>query len=224
MRHQGVLNELSIFRLTLRKMGLLYFVPHIFLYVLIPLLGIGYLLYHEDGANARGLIFYDFQKLIPFLSVWWILFGLDDYVEGDSSEILRVHKRSLLAEFWLMFSWYILHVAVLFLAFGIFLENYWRDYPLIVTQVLAFASVAFCLLCATRTLMVPFLITLLYEIFGMLSNFGVLGWINLFLLQRVESLSDILIPYFIVFVISCGIPFLCFMSEDISVVAQSEYP
>lgn len=149
---------------------------------------------------------------------------MDDYVEGDSSEILRVHKRSLLAEFWLMFSWYILHVAVLFLAFGIFLENYWRDYPLIVTQVLAFASVAFCLLCATRTLMVPFLITLLYEIFGMLSNFGVLGWINLFLLQRVESLSDILIPYFIVFVISCGIPFLCFMSEDISVVAQSEYP
>ena len=218
------IRDRSIFRLTLRKMGLLYFVPHIFLYVLIPLLGIGYLLYHEDGANARGLIFYDFQKFIPFLSVWWILFGLDDYVEGDSSEILRVHKRSLLAEFWLMFSWYILHVAVLFLAFGIFLENYWRDYPLIVTQVLAFASVAFCLLCATRTLMVPFLITLLYEIFGMLSNFGVLGWINLFLLQRVESLSDILIPYFIVFVISCGIPFLCFMSEDISVVAQSEYP
>ena len=143
MRHQRVLNELSIFRLTLRKMGLLYFVPHIFLYVLIPLLGIGYLLYHGDGANARGLIFYDFQKFIPFLSVWWILFGLDDYVEGDSSEILHVHKRSLLAEFWLMFSWYILHVAVLFLAFGIFLENYWRDYPLIVTQALAFASVAF---------------------------------------------------------------------------------
>ena len=178
MRHQRVLNELSIFRLTLRKMGLLYFVPHIFLYVLIPLLGIGYLLYHGDGANARGLIFYDFQK------------------------------RSLLAEFWLMFSWYILHVAVLFLAFGIFLENYWRDYPLIVTQALAFASVAFCLLCATQTLMVPFLLTLLYEIFGMLSNFGVLEWVNLFSLQRMENFLDFLIPYSIVFAFSCAVPFL----------------
>lgn len=208
MRHQRVLNELSIFRLTLRKMGLLYFVPHIFLYVLIPLLGIGYLLYHGDGANARGLIFYDFQKFIPFLSVWWILFGLDDYVEGDSSEILHVHKRSLLAEFWLMFSWYILHVAVLFLAFGIFLENYWRDYPLIVTQALAFASVAFCLLCATQTLMVPFLLTLLYEIFGMLSNSGVLEWVNLFSLLRMENFLDFLIPYSIVFAFSCAVPFL----------------
>ena len=208
MRHQRVLNELRIFRLTLRKMGLLYFVPHVFLYVLIPLLGIGYLLYHEDGANARGLIFYDFQKFIPFLSVWWILFGLDDYVEGDSSEILHVHKRSLLAEFWLMFSWYILHVDVLFLAFGIFLENYWRDYSLIVTQALAFASVAFCLLCATQTLMVPFLLTLLYEIFGMLSNFGVLEWVNLFSLQRMENFLDFLIPYSIVFAFSCAVPFL----------------
>ena len=208
MRHQRVLNELSIFRLTLRKMGLLYFVPHIFLYALIPLLGIGYLLYHGDGANARGLIFYDFQKFIPFLSVWWILFGLDDYVEGDSSEIIRVHKHSLLAEFWLMFSWYILHAAVLFLVFGIFLENYWGDFPLIATQALAFASVAFCLLCATQTLMVPFLLTLLYEIFGMLSNFGVLEWVNLFSLQRMENFSDFLIPYSIVFAFSCAVPFL----------------
>ena len=179
---------------------------------MIPLLGIGYLLYHEDGANARGLIFYDFQKFIPFLSVWWILFGLDDYVEGDSSEILHVHKRSLLAEFWLMFSWYILHVAVLFLAFGIFLENYWRDYSLIVTQALAFASVAFCLLCATQTLMVPFLLTLLYEIFGMLSNFGVLEWVNLFSLQRMENFLDFLIPYSIVFAFSCAVPFLGIIS------------
>ena len=129
-------------------------------------------------------------------------------MEGDSSEILHVHKRSLLAEFWLMFSWYILHVAVLFLAFGIFLENYWRDYSLIVTQALAFASVAFCLLCATQTLMVPFLLTLLYEIFGMLSNFGVLEWVNLFSLQRMENFLDFLIPYSIVFAFSCAVPFL----------------
>ena len=81
MRHQGILRELDLFRLTLRKLGPLYFVPHLFLYGLIPLLGAGYLAYHGDGENARGLIFYDFQKFLPFLSCWWVLFGLASYVE-----------------------------------------------------------------------------------------------------------------------------------------------
>lgn len=121
-------------------MGVLYFVPHFFLYVLIPLLGIGYILYHGNGENARGLVFFDIQKFIPFLSVWWILFGLDDYVEGNSSEILRVYKRALLSEFWLMFGWYILHVTLLFLILRIFLESYWMDLPLIIIQCSAFAS------------------------------------------------------------------------------------
>ena len=74
MRHQRILRELALFRLTLRKLGPLYFVPHLFLYGLIPLLGAGYLAYHGDGENARGLIFYDFQKFLPFFGCWWVAF------------------------------------------------------------------------------------------------------------------------------------------------------
>ena len=83
MRHQRILREPALFRLTLRKLGPLYFVPHLFLYGLIPLLGAGYLAYHGDGENARGLIFYDFQKFLPFFGCWWVLFGLASYVEGS---------------------------------------------------------------------------------------------------------------------------------------------
>ena len=36
MRHQGIVRELALFRLTLRKLGPLYFVPHLFLYGLMP--------------------------------------------------------------------------------------------------------------------------------------------------------------------------------------------
>lgn len=208
MRYQRILKEISIFRLNLRKMGVLYFVPHFFLYVLIPLLGIGYILYHGNGENARGLVFFDIQKFIPFLSVWWILFGLDDYVEGSSSEILRVYKRSLLSEFWLMFGWYILHVTLLFLILGIFLESYWMDLPLIIIQCSAFASIAFFLLCVSRTLLISFLSVLLYEIFSMLSNFGMFTWINMFSLTRVSALSDLLHPYVLIFAVSIVLPFL----------------
>ncbi len=208
MRYQRVLKEVSIFRLNLRKMGALYFVPHFFLYVLIPLLGMGYILYHGNGENARGLVFFDIQKFIPFLSVWWILFGLDDYVEGNSSEILRVYKRSLLSEFWLMFGWYLLHVTLLFLLLGLFLGSYWLDFPLIIIQCAAFAGTAFFLLCVSRTLLISFLFVLLYEIFSMLSNFGMLAWINMFSLTRVSALSDLLHPYALIFAVSVVLPFL----------------
>ena len=102
MRHQRILRELALFRLTLRKLRPLYFVPHLFLYGLIPLLGAGYLAYHGDGENARGLIFYDFQKFLPFFSCWWVLFGLASYVEGSASELLQVYRPSLLGLFWLL--------------------------------------------------------------------------------------------------------------------------
>ena len=208
MRYQRILKEVSIFSLTLRKMGALYFVPHFFLYVLIPLFGIGYILYHGDGENARGLIFFDMQKFIPFFSVWWILFGLDDNVEGNSSEILRVYKRSLLSEFWLMFGWYILHVTLLFFVLGVILESYWLDLPLIIIQCSAFASIAFFLLCVSRTLLLSFLSVLLYEIFSMLSNFGMFTWINMFSLTRVSTLLDLLHPYVLIFAVSIILPFL----------------
>ena len=142
--------ELALFRLTLRKLGPLYFVPHLFLYGLIPLLGAGYLAYHGDGENARGLIFYDFQKFLPFFGCWWVLFGLSGYVEGPASELLQVYRPSLLGQFWLLWVWYLLHMAALFLGFSLFLENYWPDFPLVAIQSLAFAGAGFFLLCAAE--------------------------------------------------------------------------
>ena len=195
MRHQGILRELALFRLTLRKLGPLYFVPHLFLYGLIPLLGAGYLAYHGDGENARGLIFYDFQKFLPFLGCWWVLFGLSGYVEGPASELLQVYRPSLLGQFWLLWLWYLLHMAALFLGFSLFLENYWPDFPLVAIQSLAFAGAGFFLLCAARNLLAPFLTALFYEIFAMLAGTPFLRFCNLFSLSRVERPAQLALPY-----------------------------
>ena len=156
MRYQRILRELALFRLTLRKLGPLYFVPHLFLYGLIPLLGAGYLVYHGDGENARGLIFFDFQKFLPFLSCWWVLFGLASYVEGSASELLQVYRPSLLGLFWLLWFWYLLHIAVLLLGFSLVLESYWLDFPLLAIQSLAFAGVGFSFSVLPETCWRPF--------------------------------------------------------------------
>ena len=54
MRHQGILRELDLFRLTLRKLGPLYFVPHLFLYGLIPLLGAGYSTFRNSCPSSAA--------------------------------------------------------------------------------------------------------------------------------------------------------------------------
>ena len=60
---------------------------------------------------------------------------------------------------------------------------------------LAFAGVGFFLLCTARNLLAPFLTALFYEIFAMLSGADFLRFCNLFSLNRVEHLSQLVLPY-----------------------------
>ena len=114
---------------------------------------------------------------------------------GAASELLQVYRPSLLGQFWLLWLWYLLHMAALFLGFSLFLENYWPDFPLVAIQSLAFAGAGFFLLCAARNLLAPFLTALFYEIFAMLAGTPFLRFCNLFSLSRVEHLSQLVLPY-----------------------------
>ena len=147
-------------------------------------------------VKTLGVLFSTtFKKFLPFLSCWWVLFGLASYVEGPASELLQVYQPSLLRLFWLLWLWYLLHMAVLFLGFSLALESYWLDFPLLAAQSLAFTSAGFFLLCAARNLLTPFLAALFYEIFAMLSGTPFLRFCNLFSLSRVEHPSQLILPY-----------------------------
>ena len=124
-----------------------------------------------------------------------MLFGLSGYVEGPASELLQVYRPSLLGQFWLLWLWYLLHAAALFLGFSLLLENYWPDFPLVAVQSLAFAGAGFFLLCSARNLLAPFLTALFYEIFAMLSGAPFLRFCNLFSLSRVERPAQLALPY-----------------------------
>ena len=106
-------------------------------------------------------------------------------MEGPACELLQVYQPSLLRLFWLLWFWYLLHIAVLLLGFSLVLESYWLDFPLLAAQSLAFASAGFFLLCAVRNLLTPFL--------AALADF--LRFCNLFSLSRVEHLSQLVLPY-----------------------------
>lgn len=194
MRNQEFVAALSLFRLNMRKLGILYFVPIVVLFVLLPFLAYGQII-ARGGNSAINDIFTDFQQFVPFMGCWWILFGLSDYVEGKTSELLQTYKKSVLWDFVILFVWYTLHVTVLFAGFGFLVDNYWKDFVLIIMQSALFASVGFFLLFLTKTMLVPFLVALFYEIFAMLTYLDILRYVNIFSPARIEHFSQLLLPY-----------------------------
>lgn len=179
----------------LKSLKLLYFVPIVGLFLLLPFLSVGHFLSFGRGENAFYQTFAEMQRYIPFLASWWVIFGLREYVEGDGKELLHVYKRSLLPDFLLLFIWYMIHVCLLLILYGIFFENYWLDFCLFFIQSLVFAGMTFLLMIVCKTIAVPFLVNIFYEIFCMYSNMDFLHTINMLSVPRIESITDLVLPY-----------------------------
>lgn len=194
MRYKRLINLVVLEFYHLKRLGAAYFVPHIVLFILLPLFSAGNIGYHGQNAHAFLLIFNDFQRYIPFLGCWWIILGLSDCVEGPVASIFKLHRKSLLGDFILLFSWHIFHVAVLFSGYAFFLESYWAEFPVILIQSFFFASFGFFLLIASKNTMLPFVLLLGYEMISMLSNAGASLYISVFFTGRVTGAGQLL-PY-----------------------------
>ena len=107
------INRLSLIQLTLKGMGILYIVPVVFLFLVLPFLTY---LDFAKGYSPEQCYFSTYimlQIFCPFFAVWWSLFGFREYVEGRIRELLLVYKKSLIVELFLVFVFYFLHICVL---------------------------------------------------------------------------------------------------------------
>ena len=102
------INRLSLIQLTLKGMGILYIVPVVFLFLVLPFLTY---LDFAKGYSPEQCYFSTYimlQIFCPFFAVWWTLFGFREYVEGRIRELLLVYKKSLIVELFLVFVFYFL--------------------------------------------------------------------------------------------------------------------
>ena len=189
---------MSLFRLcyyNLKSLKLLYFVPVAVLFLLLPFFSVGHYLSNGLSRLSFELTFMELQRYIPFMATWWVIFGLREYAEGDGRELLRVYKNSLLGDFFLIFFWYILHAALLIFLYALFFESFWMDFLLFFIQSFVFAGMTFFLMLLCRTIAVPFLINVFYEIFCIYSNAEALRFINMVCSGRIERFEMLLLPY-----------------------------
>lgn len=197
--------QLNVFRLTflnLKSMKFIYFVPLVFLFIVIPFFVKNYTAVHGYGYHTKFLVFSEMERYIPFMASWWIIFGLREYVEGEGRELLRVYKNSLISDFFVIFTWYIIHVFILITLLQIFFANYWIDFIIMTIQGLVFASATFLLMAKFNTIAIPFIVNIFYEIFLIYSNPEGLGFINMLKEDSAVSFNEILLPYLPLFAVS----------------------
>ncbi len=160
--------HLGIFRLTylnFKKLSLIYFVPVIILFLYIPLMAFANISMYGFNHTAFYQIFMLLQTSIPFTSCLWVLFVLADYTESNIRELYYTYKKSVLIDFVIIFLWYVMHVVYLFIGMSVFTWNYMPELPVILMQCTVFASAAYFLLFLTKTMFIPFILILLYQIF-----------------------------------------------------------
>lgn len=112
----------------LKNLGALFFVPLLVIDGLMPLLGC--LVYSQYGAGERfyAAILEFGQYMLPFASVWWSLFVLRDYLEGDGAEVLYANAHNdKFVDIFLLFAVSCVNIAITFAGYAAVLPEVARE-------------------------------------------------------------------------------------------------
>ena len=128
-------------------MGVIFFVPYIFIFLILPAAT-----YMENlsGNDFDNLYYYSFvliQILCPFFSIWWSLLGFREFIDGKGKEILLVYKKSILPELFLTYLLYFLHMIAVFAIYVLIFNFNYFPYLIIYTA----EAFAFFFSCAPAT-------------------------------------------------------------------------
>lgn len=106
------------FWINIREQGLLFYVPFLFNYFLIPL--IVFNTYKKFGLDdqTRMCIVNFSQYFTPVLAAWWVFFALVKYLDSGGNEIFFVQNRMKATEMLTFYGFYILSSIVPFFFYG----------------------------------------------------------------------------------------------------------
>lgn len=158
-------NVLIRIYLHLKNLKILFFIPLFIINVLIPFLN--YIEYTQHGIGNElymSILEYS-QWLMPFVSVWWSLFALRDYIENDGNELLYVHKASQqFIDIFLLFFLCILNITVIFSVYTLLIPSMKYEYVRILSICIFYFGIMFFLSILTKSTTIALLVVILYTI------------------------------------------------------------
>jgi hypothetical protein len=180
----------------------------VILFVLLPVssyLSIRALGVEESFLNIMNVA----QTFIPIFSTWWIFCMLKEYIEGDGKELLYIYKKlgkSRLANILLLFTWYCLHIAVLFAGYSVLYGIVVLEYLRIVMQSFLLSGVFYMLTYFLKRTSVSYMFVIIYYLFSLfLGKDESFQYIGVFTMSSVMSIDLLLGKY--IFIVCAGILF-----------------
>lgn len=111
--------------LLLKSTGFLFFVPIIIVDIIIPALNAFSYSAHGVGDELYNRILEITQIFIPFLSVWWVIFILREFVDADGCELLYTSKKTpAKSSIFMAFGIYCLNIMVLYIPYCLMFKNF----------------------------------------------------------------------------------------------------
>ncbi len=194
------LNKLSVVYYNLKSIGKSFFVPFVFVYIVIIMLSVCDKLQGFDTYTCYKNTYLKIQFFCPFFAIWWAVFGFREHIEGKCREILLVYKKSILSELLTVYFLYFINIPVLLLLCYILLQfNYFAFLFIFFVQSFAFFSFAVSLSVLIKNIALPFIICILYEIFCMTANTELTAFINMLSVNIPQDTEGILYPYIFIF-------------------------
>ena len=100
-------------RFEWKGFGRIKYLPFIVDYILLPLFVI---VCTKTSVMYREEFYFSLhgEYFIPFMSIWWIILILQEYVEGVGSEVIRIYDKNKLPELFFYFCIYLISLIPIF--------------------------------------------------------------------------------------------------------------
>lgn len=142
------------------------FIPFVFLYILIPILN--YFEFKKYGVGEElyiNILEYT-QMLVPFLSVWIILFVFREYLESNGNEVLFIYNNKIkLIDMFLLFLFFIINLFVIYVFYIILFHNMFIEFAKMLCICFFYFGVTYSLLFATKSIPVTLMVLLIYTLY-----------------------------------------------------------
>ncbi|MFZ3591295.1 hypothetical protein ACOI1C_19150 [Bacillus sp. DJP31] len=169
--------------LSLRNLKIYYFIPIFFMYLVIPALFFSEIAITGVGDILHLRVVETTQKILPLFSVWWIIFILREYIEGEGNEVLYVYedlKRTKLLDILIVFIIYSLKITPLFILFSFFLDDMIFELLRVMIQCFFYSSLAYCLIYLTKSSAITFMFIMVYNFLVTYLNSSFVSKVSIF--------------------------------------------
>lgn len=190
---KGVISNVRQLYYKLRSIKGYYFIPLVFLYVLLPIINTSTVKALGVNEVSISIICTDIQRYIPFMGAWWALFAFKEFVEGEGREVLRVYKRNIILDVFLLYAWYLVHAGLLFIVYSYWLTNLSLDFLRVAAQSFLFLCGAFFFMFMLKSIAITFLLVLAYGLFNFIHLDGTISFITLIRYGRAIDAGTIFI-------------------------------